>query len=253
LNIFTIYKNFNSVILDVLPLESKTYNHIAFIYERISLLLGPSYRNSKNAFLGNIKGGDKVLYMAGGTGVNLAEILERVGKTGRVIYVEASSQMIELAKKRIPPNLDSQIQYLHQSDFGQLPMEKYDFVLTQYFLDILPDKEISRLFEALELRTERNSKWIFVDFFEVKGKRWLLGLMISFFQIFTGNPRKDLPKYSRHFSFYGWKITQEQTFDRGFIQAWQLEKRSAKKIKNINERGVSQVLDCKLSKVIHQD
>lgn len=177
--------------------------------------------------------------MAGGTGVNLAEIVERVGKDGRVVYVEASSRMIARAKKRIPAPLSSQVIYLHQSDFFQLPKEKYDFVLTQYFLDILSDKDISGLFEAIELRTDSNSHWIFVDFFEVKEKKNLLYLMISLFQIFNLNPRNDLPQYSRHFSFYGWKIKQEQSFEKGFIQAWHLVKRNPLKKRKQDEREVS--------------
>ncbi len=203
---------------------SNHYNNIAFLYDLLSRVLGKSYRKSKHAFLEKINKGDKVLYIGGGTGENLPEILERSGERGMVIYMEASSQMIEKAKMRIPSSLKSQIQFLHQSDFLQIPLENFNLVLTQYFLDILPDKEISKLFETINIRTDRNTEWIFVDFFEVKGKRWLLGLMIRFFQIFTGNLRKDLPQYDRHFNLQGWEINQKQSFDKGFIQAWLLKR-----------------------------
>lgn len=204
---------------------SNHYNNIAFLYDLLSRVLGKSYRKSKHAFLEKINKGDKVLYIGGGTGENLPEILQRTGERGMVIYMEASSQMIEKAKMRIPSSLKSQIQFLHQSDFLQIPFENFNLVLTQYFMDILPDKEICKLFEAINIRTDRNTQWIFVDFFEVKGKRRLLGLMISFFQIFTGNPRKDLPQYDRYFNLQGWEINQKQSFDKGFIQSWLLKKK----------------------------
>lgn len=205
---------------------TNSYNRIAFLYDTLSWLLGPSYRKSKYVFLANIKSGDRILYLGGGTGVNLPEIAAKVGKEGRVVYVDSSSRMIEKAKKRMPPELSSQIQYLNQSDFCQLPREKFNFVLTQYFLDNLPDQEISRLFEAIDSRSLRNSQWIFVDFFEVKHKKCLLEMMIFLFHIFNLNPRKNLPNYSLHFGIYGWKITQKESFDKGFIQAWHLVKDS---------------------------
>lgn len=203
---------------------ASSYNRIAFVYDPLSWFLGPSYRKSKYAFLANIQSEDRVLYLGGGTGVNLTEIAERVGKAGRVVYVDSSSKMIEKAKMRIRPELSPQILYLKQSDFYHLPQENYDFVLTQYFLDILPDQEISRLFEAIDSRTLRNTKWVFVDFFENKPKKYLLGMMIFIFRIFNLNPRKNLPNYSRLFGFYGWKVTRKISFDKGFIQAWYLEK-----------------------------
>ena len=205
-------------------MKKNQYNHIAFVYDHLSLVLGKSYRESKNAFLEELKDGDKVLFLGGGTGKNLTSILPRIGETGKVFFVEASSRMIEKAMEKVPSIFHSRIVFLHQSKFSAIPGEIFDFVLTQYFLDILPDKEIHQLFESVNLRSHKNTKWIFVDFFETKGKRWLLNLMVYFFRIITRNPRKDLPVFDRYFGQYGWNISQKKIFDQDFIQAWLLRK-----------------------------
>src|SRR5690606_12206894 len=112
-----------------------------------------------------------------------------------IFYMEASRSMIEKARNRLTSDQASQIIFLHRADFSEIPFEKFDLVLTQFFLDILPDDEIVKLFEELEQRMSQDARWIFVDFFSVAERKWLIKLMIAFFRIFTGNLRKDLPDY----------------------------------------------------------
>src|SRR5690606_4501955 len=176
--------------------------------------------------LEKLQEGDKVLYLGGGTGRNLSAILDRVGDSGKVFYMESSVQMIEKAKKKISLGLEYRVNFLHQSDFTAIPLETFDVVVTQYFLDILPDRSIHRLFQEINKRPHNNRQWIFVDFFEVKGKKWLINLMIYFSKFFTGNPRKDLPDYGHYFAYYGWTIHEKKSFDKGFIQGWLMKRGS---------------------------
>jgi len=171
-------------------MKSDSYDAMAFGYDFFSQFLGRSYRESKFTFLEKLQEGDKVLYLGGGTGRNLSAILDRVGDSGKVFYMESSVQMIEKAKKKISLGLEYRVNFLHQSDFTAIPLETFDVVVTQYFLDILPDRSIHRLFQEINKRPHKNRQWIFVDFFEVKGKIWLINLMIYFFKFFTGNPER---------------------------------------------------------------
>lgn len=208
--------------------HNNSYDKISIFYDALSRGLGKSYKRSKLRFLRKIKEGDKVLYLGGGTGENLAQIMDRVGETGKVFYIEASSEMLKRAKKRISVNLRSRIVFLHQSQFSEIPLENFNIVLTQYFLDILPDRDIDELFQEIASRVECSTQWIFVDFFKTKEKRWLLPLMVVFFRVFTGNPRKNLPDYQKHFVDHGWHILQKEAFDSGFIQAWLLKRKNPK-------------------------
>ncbi|MEX2593489.1 MAG: class I SAM-dependent methyltransferase [Anditalea sp.] len=203
---------------------SNQYNHIASFYDRLSWVLGKSYRESKLTFLEELEEGDKVLYLGGGTGGNLPGILDRIGESGKLFYIEASSKMIEKAIERVPSSYKPRITFLHQSGFSGIPLEVFDALLTQYFLDVLADKEIRLLFQAMNKRSDKNTKWIFVDFFETKGKKWLIGLMIRFFRMVTRNPRRNLPDYSHFFNQYGWETGQKKSWGKGFIQAWLMRK-----------------------------
>ena len=205
-------------------MKGNSYDLLAPYYDLLSNILGKTYRGSKRIFLDRLKNGDQVLYLGGGTGANLPEILESIGLDGKVYYLEASSKMIEKARRRIAPNQVSRIVFLHQSDFSKIPHNTYDVVFTQFFLDILPDHEIKKLFQALAQRTKPGTRWVFLDFFAIPERRWLIRLMISFFRWTTDNPRKDLPNYADHFSYYGWEIEGKELLKGGFIQAWLLKR-----------------------------
>lgn len=205
-------------------MKGHSYDPIAPLYDFLSRVLGKPYQNSKSIFLDKMGRGNKVLYLGGGTGANLPFILEQIGPKGSVFYVEASAKMIRKAKGRVKPDQLPQIRFLHQSDFSRIPLRTYDVILTQFFLDILPDHEINRLFEEVGRRTDSSSQWIFLDFFPIVEKKRLIRLMIAFFRGTTGNPRKDLPDYTRYFESHGWKMEEKEMLQRGFIQAWLLKK-----------------------------
>lgn len=209
-------------------MKRQSYDSVAYYYEKLGLLLGRSYQDSKFDFLDRLKEGDQVLYLGGGTGVNLQELLDRIGSDGTVHYIEASAKMILRAKRRVKPEQLPQVVFLHQSDFAHIPLRTFDVILTQFFLDILLDQEIHRLFQEVEKRTTLDVRWIFVDFFSAKGKTWLVNLMIWFFRRTTGNPRKDLPNYAHFFYSWDWEIREKKARQLGFIQAWLLMKDRSK-------------------------
>ena len=205
-------------------MKGKSYDPIAPYYVLLSNILGKSYKASKRLFLDRLKEGDQVLYLGGGTGANLPEILKRIGLNGILHYMEASPKMIEKARRIVQPEQLSSIVFLHQSDFFKIPEHTYDVVLTQFFLDILPEEEIGELFQELDKRVSPNTRWIFVDFFPVSGRKWLIKIMIWFFRLSTGNSREDLPNYARYFRNYGWEIKEQKWLQKGFIRAWVLKK-----------------------------
>lgn len=205
-------------------MKRNPYDRIAGIYDFLSRVLGGTYLNSKYLFLEEINTGDNVLYLGGGTGANLSAIVDRIGENGKLIYMELSGEMIKKAKSGIPASVLHRVEFLHQGDFSKIPDGKFDKILTQYFLDILSNEDIHRLFQNINPRVDERSQWLFLDFFDVGGKKLWLRIMIGFFRMFAGNPRKDLPEYLHYFELYGWNIKKSKLFKKGFIQAWLLER-----------------------------
>lgn len=196
------------------------YNFIAPFYDALAaIILGPKFHGSKWAFLDIIQPGDTVLVIGGGTGANLPDILKRCGKKGKVIYMEASEKMLDKAKKRVPINYSDQVEFICRTDFKFQEKYNFDVIVTQFLLDVLTDQDINALFEQVNQRITSDSKWLFLDFFPVKDKQFLIWAMISVFGMLTRHPRKELPDYSGFFTNWGWEEAKVRAFKNGFYQA----------------------------------
>ncbi|AWW30432.1 hypothetical protein DN752_10030 [Echinicola strongylocentroti] len=201
-------------------MKKNLYDKVAFFYDRLAMaVLGKAHRESKYAFLDMVETGEQVLYIGGGTGDNLPMLANRVGHQGKIFFVEASQKMMQKAKNQLTPNQVDRVVFLHQTDFSRLPTQHFDWVITQYLLDILSDEEIDGLFLAINQRTKSSAHWILVDFFDQSSMQWLQWLMIHFFRLITDNPRNDLPAYYQFFKKHGWTLREEEKYKGGWIKA----------------------------------
>ncbi|WP_215224218.1 class I SAM-dependent methyltransferase [Echinicola shivajiensis] len=206
-------------------MEKNLYDRVVFFYDDLaSLVLGKGHLESKRAFLDRITKGNNVLYIGGGTGTNLPEILEQVGEEGKVFFVEASQKMIDKAKKGVPDSLRGRVLFLKEDDFMKMPNHQFEIIITQFLLDLLTESDLEVLFDEVDKRCKRETKWIFTDFLDHPNRKILQYIMIWFFRLVTKNPRKDLPNYSKYFENYGWGIKSKMSFKKDWIQAWFCER-----------------------------
>ena len=196
------------------------YRFLAPIYDYLaSLVLGKAFHESKWTFLEIIQPGDTVWVIGGGTGAILPEILKRCGKNGKIIYMEASNKMLEKAKGRVSLDCQSRVEFICSEDFG-LPKEGgIDVVITQFLLDVLTDHSINSLFQRVKQKVSPSTSWLFLDFYPVKDKQWLIHLMITSFSLLAKHPRKELPDYEEFFKTWGWGEKKAVSFEKGFYKA----------------------------------
>ena len=78
----------------------KWYDKISEFYDFFTERI---YRNQRNELLDKLelKRGDSVLLVACGTGISFELILKKIGKEGRIVGIDNSSKMLEIAKKKI--------------------------------------------------------------------------------------------------------------------------------------------------------
>lgn len=196
------------------------YNFIAPVYDLLaSMALGRGYIKSKWALLDQIRTGDTVWFIGGGSGANLPDILKRCGNNGQVIYTEASEVMLQKAKSNTSPDFIHQVKFICSADFMLPPDVKVDVVITQFLLDVLTDASINSLFEQVGHRVSPDAHWIFLDFYPVSNKEFLIRLMINFFSMLTSHPRKELPEYDTFFQKWGWREIKSISFKEGFYMA----------------------------------
>jgi hypothetical protein len=145
---------------------------------------------------------------------------------GKLYFIEASEKMTLLAKKQLLPEYYQNVQFIKSSQIEKsIPDIIPDIIITQYFLDVLTDNQIHLLFQNITEKSNSKTKWIFVDFYPVKTKIWLITIMIWMFKVLVNHPRNDLPSYDCYFNHYGWKALDIQELDQGLIKGklFQLE------------------------------
>jgi len=92
--------------------------------------------------LGEIKNGDTVLDLGSGAGFDCFLAAEKVGKTGRVIGVDITEEMIEKAKKNAIVNGHKNVEF-RLGDIEHLPVEDsmVDVIITNCVINLAPNKQ----------------------------------------------------------------------------------------------------------------
>ncbi len=85
--------------------ESKKIREIytGKLSEKYDKKMPPFFARWKKLVLNDssIKGGDKVLVFCCGTGLDFPHILKKIGKDGKIVGIDFSSEMLNKAKKKI--------------------------------------------------------------------------------------------------------------------------------------------------------
>lgn len=107
------------------------------IYEQV--LVGPLFRPFAEPLIEDLglRAGEDLLDVACGTGIVARLAKERLGETGRVVGVDVSPLMLEVAR-RVAPDIE-----WREGDAGALPLrdrEQFDVVVSQQGLQFFPDR-----------------------------------------------------------------------------------------------------------------
>ncbi|WP_347755656.1 methyltransferase domain-containing protein [Agrococcus sp. ProA11] len=92
-----------------------------------------------------LREGDAVLDLGCGTGLNLPELVKRVGATGRIVGLDRSADMLAVAERRAERHGWANVTLVHAdaTDFGprDLADGPVDAVLATYALSVFPDAD----------------------------------------------------------------------------------------------------------------
>ena len=170
------------------------YNKIAYLYASLSrIVFGNSLSKIQEDLVRYLPKEGKLLILGGGNGKILPHIHQHAPRL-TIEYVEASSTMIQLAKKTKPK--DQKITFHHKDvrDYNQ----KHDYIFAGFFLDLFDEKEIEELILKFENNKSRTT-WYIADFQLNKRTKYRLlrniqlKLTILFFRIMTQHSINHLP------------------------------------------------------------
>lgn len=194
------------------------FNKIAPVYDGLArLVYGKSIVESQTHFFTQLEKARHILIMGGGSGWIVEELMKHT--KAEVVYVDASSSMIALAKQR--NHLHNQIKFIHGTE-DDIPIGKvFDSVITNFYLDLFTEEQQQEVIIKILPALSAKGLWLVSDFVK-SDKVWhqfLLFTMHQFFKQFSKMETRSLADWEA--ALYKNDLTQLQTesFYNGFIKS----------------------------------
>lgn len=170
-------------------MKLNAYNTVARFYDFTKrMVFGRTLDKAGVYYVNEWRELQNVLIIGGGTG----QILHDLSPHSNITYVEASSEMIRLARKRPVP---CQVSFVHSDILDFQTDEKYDLVLLNFFLDLFTEDEITRQLKHIRPFIHPDTQIVITDFkpIEEQDSRWkrlVLRSTLLFFAFTTGHRHK---------------------------------------------------------------
>lgn len=199
------------------------YDRIAANYDRLSrLIFGKSIVRAQQALLPFITSHARVLIVGGGTGWILEEIARLYPSGLAIDYVEISSNMLDLARKR--DFKGNRITFVHTGIEDYAAPVKYDVIMTPFLFDNFSRERAHEVFEKLDKILKSGALWLFTDFHIDKNlnriwQKALLQSMYIFFKKISHVEADQLPDMPRHFANNDYYLAFETFYFGRFIRS----------------------------------
>lgn len=188
------------------------FNSVARPYDFISrLVFGDALVRAQVSLLSQISPNSRILIVGGGTGWILEQISKIYSSGLDIVYVESSSKMIELSKKRILKN--NNIFFINAAVENYQTETQFDVIITPFFFDLFKKAKIEILFSGLNEKLKVDGLWLYTDFIPTiyQTKIWqklLLKTMYLFFGILSKVEASELVDMDLYFAEKYRKISE---------------------------------------------
>jgi ubiquinone/menaquinone biosynthesis C-methylase UbiE len=198
------------------------YDSIARYYDVLSRMI--FFRTQVKAQLDQlnaIPANSTILIAGGGTGWILEEIAKIHPSGLTITYVEISSRMLDLSKKRDVK--DNIVTYIHAAMEDVKAVASYDVLITAFFFDNFSANNVQAVFSQLNNLLRVGGIWLFSDFYytEKSGKGWqwlLLQSMYLFFGKISSVEAKSLVNTEHLFEESAYLCLKTAFYYSGFIK-----------------------------------
>ncbi|AMR30242.1 hypothetical protein A0256_01805 [Mucilaginibacter sp. PAMC 26640] len=197
---------------------ASNYDNSAFFYDELSrLVFGEALVKAQTYFLPHIPPNCSLLVIGGGTGWILEEIAKVHSSGLKISYVEISSKMMALSRRRNAGG--NKISFINQAVEDVKFDTQFDVVITPFLFDNYPDDKLEGLILHIHRMLKPEGIWLNTDF-QLTGKWWqfaLMKTMVLFFKILCGVESWRLPNVDTHFQKLGYQPTSNKSFFYDFI------------------------------------
>ena len=197
---------------------ASNYDNSASFYDGLSrLVFGNALVKAQTYFLAEIPADAKVLIIGGGTGWILEEIA-KVHPTGlNIVYVEISSKMMSLSRKR---NIGAnQVEFINRAIEEVEYPEHFDVFITPFLFDNYTQEDLPATLRHIHQMLKPGGIWLNTDF-QLTGKWWqfaMLKSMLLFFKVLCGVESWRLPDVGKEFERLGYTLIETKLFFKDFM------------------------------------
>ena len=182
-------------------MAAPSFDRVAGIYwwlERAAF--GRDLERARRRFLDRAHDCRRILVLGDGDGRALEQLLTAAPQAA-IHSVDVSAAMLQSARARIADQPGADRVTFEQADARRLDFgaERFDAVLTLFFLDCFTADEVGALVSAIRPHLAPGGRWIFTDFelpprgfARLRGRAWL-ALLYAFFRWQTGISARSLP------------------------------------------------------------
>ncbi|HEX3856513.1 MAG TPA: class I SAM-dependent methyltransferase [Verrucomicrobiae bacterium] len=195
------------------------------------LFAGGLMQRCRTAFLARTKNCRRALLVGEGTGKFLVELL-RCNPQIQITCVEHCKGMIKQTRQRLSAEkLDcARIQFRQMDALDWTPpSEKFDLVVTNFFLDCFRADQLQKLVPLLAESTTTEAVWLLADFREPERgwRRWrakiILAMLYASFKLTTSLFANRLTPPDNFLTVAGFRLIDRRLLNFGFAHAdfWQ--------------------------------
>ena len=199
-------------------MKSNNYNFIAPFYDQITrLVFCGSIQKAQLAHLNLLPDEGRILFIGGGTGFALREIL-KLKPNLTIDYVDHSIKMIELSKEKIKHLKPKQVNFINGNE-STIPNLTYDGIISFFYFDILLKKEREVVFTKMYNQLKVDGIWLFADFLQAKNwyEKILEFAMYTFLKYSTNLKISQIPHLNSLIGDKKLRLKAESTFYNEFI------------------------------------
>ncbi len=193
------------------------YNLIAPFYDFICrIVFGNSIVNAQLAYLKQLPKQGRVLFMGGGSGLLLRQLV-LLRPQLYIDYVDASSKMIKSSQNKVE-GIAHNVHFIC-GEANAIPSCQYDAVLTFFYLDLFETGYRQFIFKTLNDKLKNKGTWLIADFNIPKSslQKILEKFMFYFLKLTTRIESKQVENYKALFNRSEFDKLDESEYFSAFI------------------------------------
>ena len=175
------------------------------------IAFGNALQRARTCWIDTIARPKRTLIMGEGDGRFLCELVRAFPKID-VDCIDASEAMLQLARarlRRLHPESFSRVHFICEDILKWSPRKSYDLLVTHFFLDCFPGRELQTVIAKLAGAAKPGAVWLIADFtiprkrFARAHARVWLRMMYTFFRVTARIAANDLVDPIPYLDGYG--------------------------------------------------